>query len=175
MKNKTLCLLLLPFVLACTYPLKSDPPADDAGIKLPDAGKDPGHPVNPPKVNPLPPMDAGVEASIIDAGPDAPVCETGTEYVGHCVTHMGTLCIAYYSDHKDECLKSGLPTGWFPGDCGSEEFSNFSRSNGACVDPACPSSIAWNYPLGGVPPTDVSRKGLKDTCESNGFLYIPVP
>jgi len=140
---------------------------------------------------PKSPMDSGVDASdcsIVDAGKEADadsgldqygdpivVCDPpGTIIVGHCLTNMATLCIAYYTSHEVECETSGHQTsGWHPGDCGSDQGSALTRSNGGCVNEC--GLVQWNYRLGGFAPTDESRQAFKESCEAANRTYVPVP
>ncbi len=108
-------------------------------------------------------------ASNDDPLPANPECESGT-IIGHCLTNMGTLCKGYPSDHKDECLQTGMVTGWFPGPCGNDDVSALSLSNGGCQD-AC-GIISWSYPLGRKAPTDATRSAFKASCEAGGMTYV---
>lgn len=128
-------------------------------------------PTVPPKQE-APINDGGVDATP-DASADAG-CEPIGPVVGHCVTHQATACVEYFSDHSVECNTSPhLVTGWFPGKCGDDEFSDLHRSNGGCMN-LC-GQILYNYPFGGVMPTEKTRATFKQFCEESGQTYIEVP
>lgn len=77
--------------------------------------------------------------------------------VGHCITHMGTLCYETSYDATEECSLTGQSTGWFLGPCPTE------RSSGGCKV-GC--TISYSYPLAGNSPTDATRAAVKEACLS---------
>ena len=95
--------------------------------------------------------------------------------VGHCITNAGTACIEYHSGDanvlKEECGKTGMPTGWFVGACGDEGVVFLALSNGGCYDgDLC--LTRFSFPLGGKPATDATRLDYKSACISFGMSYV---
>lgn len=150
---------------------------DDPGPKQPDPPAPPTE--GAPKDRKL--VDTDVE---IDAGqtpstpsePSTPTDDAGSppactpqSTLGHCVTHMATLCYETSYDATSECASSGMSSGWSEGPCDT------SRSSGGCY---LDCQVSYSYPLGGSQPTDVSRAAVKESCESAGGTYIdttPIP
>jgi hypothetical protein len=113
-----------------------------------------------------------VEASTPDAGSsDASAASdastdagaTCAPRIGHCLTHMATLCYETSFDDSDACSKSGLSSGWSVGPCET------TRSSGGCLV-GC--DLSYSYRLGGYAPDDTSRAGTKINCESFGGIFI---
>jgi hypothetical protein len=100
------------------------------------------------------------------------------EIVGHCITNMGTACIEYHNGDanvlKEECGKTGMPTGWFVGACGDEGVVSLASSNGGCYDgDLC--LTRFSFPLGGKAATDATRLDYKSACISSGMNYVSLP
>lgn len=96
------------------------------------------------------------------SAPDATVRCMPT--VGHCVTHMNTLCYETSFDDRDACAVSGQATGWAAGPCDA------TRSSGGC-QLGC--RVSYSYPLGGKQPTFETAAGARSQCEAVDGVFVP--
>ncbi len=124
------------------------------------------------------PVDAGVDSApdvviVADAGsdvvtPDSSEPDAGSTQceptIGHCVTHMATLCYERSFDDTAACDVSGQTSGWSTGPCVTG-----TRSSGGCVR-GC--DVSYSYPLGGGDATEATRQAVKEECEGSGGTYI---
>lgn len=137
-------------------------PRTDAGIRDADAGD-----------ASVATTDSG-DASAPDSGSsDAGCVDSGScaTRIGHCLTHMATLCYETSFDDTAACAKSGLSSGWSAGPCELLAFDGSLRSNGGCLI-GC--DLSYSYPLGGGPSTEKTRADAKTICEEAGGIYIDV-
>ncbi len=115
--------------------------------------------------------DAGTDASSADADDAADAACTSEPVIGHCLTHMATLCYETSFDDTEACAKSGMSSGWHLGPCDLRDQQGRLRANGGCI---LNCQLSYSYPLGGGPSTELSREGAKQTCEDNGGTFVDV-
>lgn len=117
--------------------------------------------------------DSGVtldsSTTAVDAAFDA-ACASAPS-IGHCLTHMATLCYETSFDDTVACAKSGQSSGWHLGPCDIRDQQGRLRANGGCI---LNCQLSYSYPLGGGPSTELSREGAKISCEESGGIFVDV-
>jgi hypothetical protein len=114
--------------------------------------------------------DAGValDASYVENDASLNQC---APRIGHCLTHMASLCYETSYDDTEVCVKTGLSSGWNGGSCELFTVDGNVRTNGGCMI-GC--NLSYTFPLGGLLPSDKSRADAKFACEEAGGTFLNV-
>jgi len=142
---------------------------------------DPVSPSNP-ALTVVEPTDAGAGGDTADSSDDVVALDssttdsadaacTSTPSIGHCLTHMATLCYETSFDDTAACAKSGQTSGWHLGPCDLNTRSGELRANGGCI---LNCQLSYSYPLGGGPSTEKSRADARTICEESGGTFVDV-
>lgn len=178
---RTTFLLLLTMLLACGSSLEEKTQdtnggpflffaSDDAGS---DAGSDATTLVDASDSGPRPTASSPDSGSTDPTDASSESFDSGTTTcgprIGHCLTNMATRCYETTFDDTVACNASGQSSGWHLGPCDLYRLDGVLRSNGGCLI-GC--DLSYSYPLGGGPPSDVSRSAARTSCEAFGGIFI---
>lgn len=112
---------------------------------------------------------SSTDAANVEASVDA-TCSSAPS-IGHCLTHMATLCYETSFDDSEACAKTDQSSGWHTGPCDLLRFDGSLRANGGCIIDC---QLSYSYPLGGGPSTEQTRIYAKVNCEENGGTFVDV-
>jgi hypothetical protein len=155
-----------------TPPWTPEPPAIVIVTDVPtdrDAGAD-SSVADSGAVDSSSPPDSSPDADL-DAGDEADAACVSEPTIGHCLTHMATLCYETSFDDTEACARSGMSSGWHLGPCDLRDQQGRLRANGGCI---LNCQLSYSYPLGGGPSTELSRASAKTMCEEAGGIFVDV-